>query len=93
VNLVDEENIAFTKLGEDGSKVSGTFERWTAGDMQSNTHLDSDDACHCCFAETWRTCEQDVIGCLPSLLCSTQNNVEMFFEFSLTDKLVERTWT
>jgi hypothetical protein len=30
-----------------------------------------------------------MVGSLPTLLCGSQNNVEMLFQFSLTYKLIE----
>jgi hypothetical protein len=47
--------------------------------MQGNTHLGRNDARHCCLAKPWRTREQNMVCCLPALLCRTKDNVEMFF--------------
>jgi hypothetical protein len=61
--------------------------------MQCHTHLCSDNSGHRGFTQAWWARQQNMVGSLPALFCRTQDNVEMFFQFSLPHKLIEFTWT
>ena len=52
--------------------------------MHSYAHLGCDDACKCCLSKARRTIEQNVIQCIITFLCGTNEDLEILLDLLLT---------
>ena len=89
VDLIDEQEVAFFELGEDGGEVAGAFERRTGRDVKLHTHLGRDDPGEGGLAEPWGPGEQQVVDRLLAVPRRFEHDDQMFFQFSLADELLE----
>jgi hypothetical protein len=61
--------------------------------MEMNSHFGGDDAGKSGFAQPRWPSEQKVIDRLFTSTRRFEHDSEVFFEFTLTDELVERAWS
>ena len=61
MDLVDEQDVALTEIGEKRRQISGLFNGGAGGHPQIHAHLVGDDACQGGFSQTGRAVEQYMI--------------------------------
>ena len=61
VNLVDEEDVAFLKIGQERRDISSFLNRRTGRAAQLSTHFVGDDVRERRLTQTWRARQQNMI--------------------------------
>jgi hypothetical protein len=61
--------------------------------VKRDSHFGRNDARHCGFAETWRPSQQNMVCGLTSLFGSSEHDVEMLLQFTLSDEIIKQAGT
>src|SRR5256714_2730936 len=61
MDLIDEENVAFTKIRESTNQIAGFLKRGSGGAADIHAKLSRDELSESCFTETRRTEEECVV--------------------------------
>ena len=87
VDLVDEQDILFVQIRQDGGQVPRSFDHRTGSHLDVHPHLPGHDISQRGLPETGRTVEEDVIQGLLPLFCGLDENGEVLLDLLLTDIL------
>ena len=89
VDLVEEEDLAFAEVGEDGGEVALDLEGGAGGLLDTDIELVGDDGGEGGFAEAGGTGEQDVVEGVAAGLCGFEGDSKLLFGFGLADEFLE----
>jgi predicted nucleotidyltransferase len=89
VNLVEEEDLAFAEVGEDGSEVALDLEGGAGGLLEADVELVGDDGGEGGFAEAGGTGEKDVVEGFAAGAGGFEGDGELLFGFGLADEFLE----
>src|ERR1041384_7672190 len=92
MNLVDEEHVAFLKVGQQGSDIAGLLNRWTGSRSQLRAHLVRDDVCECRLAQTRWTSEQHVVECFATIARGLHVDTKILLALALADVFMDASW-
>ena len=67
MHLVNEEDVASTQIGQDGSQIARPFNRGTRRNFNVDTHLRREDVREGGFSQAGRSVEKNMFKCLASL--------------------------
>ena len=87
MNLVDEQNVAFSKISQERGKVARFFDDRPGSGLNVTAHLVRDDVSQRGLAESGRTVEQHVIESLPAFARGLDKDRQVLFGLVLTDIL------
>ena len=90
MNFVNEQHIVWLELRQNCGEVACAFECWARRDVNVSIHFRSNDGRHCCFAKPWWASQQNMVSSLTSTTGGFKHNPEVFFQFTLPYKLIER---
>lgn len=91
--LIDEEDVAFLEVGEDGGEIPCTVDGGTRGRAYLDAHLVCDDAGERRLAEARWPREEQVVECLATHACGLDENGEIVLDTTLAKVIVERLGT
>jgi len=89
VNLVDEQHVSFTQMGQDGGQVAGALDRRPCGDANVDVHLVGDDVGEGGLPQAGRSIQQDVINGLMAAARCLDQDAHIFHDALLAGHLVE----
>ena len=87
MNLVEEEDLAFAEVGEDGGEVALDLEGGAGGLLEADVELVGDDGGEGGFAEAGGTGEEDVVEGFAAGFGGFEGDGELLFGFGLADEL------
>jgi hypothetical protein len=90
MDFVDEEDVAFLKVGEKPGEIARFLDGRSAGALDVGTHGFGEDVCQCGFAETGWAAEEDVVDGFVALLGGGNGDLEAFFDLSLACEFGEK---
>src|SRR6266404_2594928 len=90
MNLVDEQDVAFSKIRQQRCKVAGFFDNRSGSGLNVTAHLVGDDVSQGGLAESGRTVEQHVIESLPAFARGLDKDRQVLFGLVLTDVLAKQ---
>src|SRR5258708_3200411 len=91
MNLVNEENIAFIEVVDDGGEVAGALDRGSRGGPQVDTEFARDDVCERSLAESGGSGKEHVVEHFTALTRRGDRHPEDFLEPILADEIAERS--
>ena len=89
VNLINEEDVALLKAGQDRGEVAGMLDRGSRGKPQGRAHFLGDDHGESRLAESRRACEQHMIRGDSSAPGSVEDELQLIAHDVLADELRE----
>ena len=89
MDLVEEEDLAFAQVGEDGGEVSLDLQGWAGGLLEADFKLVGDDGGEGGFAQAWGPEEEDVVEGFLAGASGFESDGELFFGFGLADEFLE----
>ncbi len=89
MDLVDEQDVAGFKLGEDGGEVSGPLEGRPRRDVEFGVHLGGDDVGEGGLAESWWTGKEEVVGGFAACTGCLQHYPQVALQLRLANEVVE----
>ena len=87
VNLVNEQHIAFLKVGEQTGEVAGFFNGRAAGGLEVGTHGFGENVGDGGFAEAGRPVEQDMVERLAALLGGGDGDLQPLLHLRLAGEI------
>ena len=85
MDFINEEHVAFLKVGQQRRNVSRLFDRWSSSAAQFCAHLVSDDVRQRSFPQSRGPSQQDVIQRFLPAQRSLHINTQIVFGFALAD--------
>ena len=89
MNLIQEEHLLLTQVGEDGCQIALDLQRGSAGLLETDAKLVRDDGGKGRLSESGRTEEQHMIKRLTTALCRFQSDGELLLRLGLADELAQ----
>ena len=89
MDLVEEEDLAFAEIGEDGGEVALDLEGGAGGLLEADVELVGDDGGESGFAEAGGTGEEDVVEGFAAGFGGFEGDGELLFGFGLADEFLE----
>ena len=89
VDLVDEDDVAGLKGGEQAGEVARLGEDWAGGGLDAHAHGVAEDVGEGCLAETGGTGEEDVVERLAAVLGGLHGELESVADLPLADEVGE----
>ena len=93
MDLIDEEDISFLQIVQDGSHLPRLLDGGSAGDANVHPHLRRDDAGQCRLAESGRSVKEQMIQCLSALLRRLDIDIQALLDLLLSDIIVKPFWS
>src|SRR5690606_27942046 len=90
MDLVDEENVAFFEIGQQGRQIARLGYDGSGGGAKADAELLREDLRECGLAEPRRPGEQDVIECIAARPRSLDEHSQVCSCLLLADELIER---
>ena len=87
VDLVDEQDVALFKVGQDRGEVAGPFDGRAARRVQVDAQLAGDDVGQRGLAQAGRPVEQDVVGRFVALAGRLEQDLQVLLDVLLADVL------
>ena len=91
MDLVDEEDVTFRQVGEDGGQVPGPNQGRPGRDAEAGGHLVGDDPSQGGLSESGRAGEQQMISGLGPPAGGLEHDVEVLLELRLAHELRQVT--
>ena len=85
MDLIDEEYVAGFEIGEYGAEVTDFLDRGSGRDADIDTHFFGDDMGECGLSESGGTIEEDVLYILAAMFGGLDEDMEIAFDFFLSD--------
>ena len=85
MNLVDEEHVPLSQVGEQGGQVPRLLNGRAGGDLQGGLHLVGDDLGQGGLAQAGRAVEQHMVQCFPPAPGGFYINGKVFLGLLLAD--------
>ena len=92
VDLVEEEDLAFAQVGEDGGEVALDLQGGAGGLLEADVELVGDDGGEGGFAQAGRAEEEDVVEGFAAGFGGFEGDGELLFGFGLADEFGEAAW-
>src|SRR3989344_7536423 len=92
MNLINEKNVAGGKVAQNGRKVADSLDGGTGSRAHVCPECSGDEMRECCFPESRRAIEEDVLCRLPALARGGEENPQIFLHLRLSNILIPCLW-
>ena len=90
MDLIDEQDVVFIEVGEQGGQVAGLFDGGAAGDPDIDPHFRRNDLREGGFAQAGGAVQQDVVQRLPTQARGLHKYRQVFLDLLLPDIFLQR---